>query len=285
MAAETAVIPGTGAETKDDEGDVVMDDEEGESTDLPSLKIPITTSSQSDDLFIEIFPEEMPETPSSTLLQVLKDEEAPLSLWADAALMYIQHKQHARDASAILLAGCDRNVGTREERVRLLASAGIAHLTQAQQSTVKRSGSSDPKDELTGMADNRFTHSSKVDNLYPMTWMGRGMLNLSAGRLEQARFFFDTTLKECGRVLPALLGLAAVYYLEKNYKEALDMYSEAMRLYPNKSGASTRVGFGLACYKLGQVSIYSWFDEKILVLAGQMLIYPLSPPPPPTRLC
>jgi RNA polymerase-associated protein CTR9 len=103
------------------------------------------------------------------------------------------------------------------------------------------------------MADNRFTHSSTVNNLFPMTWMGRGMLNLSTGRLEQAKFFFDTTLKECSQVLPALLGLAAVLYLEKNYEGAQRMYAEAIRRYPEKSGAATRVGFGLACYRLGQV--------------------------------
>ena len=105
------------------------------------------------------------------------------------------------------------------------------------------------------MADNHFTNSSKIDNLYPMTWMGRGMLNLSAGRLDQARFFFETTLKEYDRVLPALLGLAAVLYLENNFVEAQRTYAEAIRKYPHKSGAASRVGFGLCCYKLGQVSV------------------------------
>lgn len=131
------------------------------------------------------------------------------------------------------------------------ASAGIAHLTLAENS-VSRSGL-EPKDVLRSMADDQFTQSTTLDNLSPMTWMGKGMLNLSAGRLEQARFFFDTTLKHCGRVLPALLGLAACMFLEKNYEGAQGMYAEAMRLYPNKSGAPTRVGFGLACYRLGQV--------------------------------
>jgi len=42
-------------------------------------------------------------------------------------------------------------------------------------------------------------------------------------------------------------------YLEKDYAGAQGMYAEAIRLYPHKSGASTRVGFGLACYRLGQV--------------------------------
>lgn len=237
--------------------DVVMGDAEGEaldnSTEQSSLIIPITSGgASSNNLFVEIFPEEMPETPSSTLLKVLQDEDAPLNVWADAALLYIQHKQHAREASAILQAGCDRPGGSREERARLFASAGISHLTQAQQATTRSSGG-EPKDELRIMADNRFTQSTKVDNLFPMTWMGKGMWSLSGGNLNGARFFFDTLLKQKGRVLPALLGLAAVMYLEKDYAGAQGMYAEAMRLYPNKSGASTRVGFGLACYRLGQV--------------------------------
>ena len=253
MAAEP-----TDMDIDEDETDVVTKDSSDESEEAPSLIIPITTSENSDDLFIEIFPEEMPETPSSTLLQVLRDERAPLSVWADSALMYIQHKQHARDASAILQAGCEQPGGSREEKVRLLSSAGIAHLTQAQQSSSKRAGQ-DPKDELSSMADQSFTHSSKVDNLYPMTWMGRGMLNLTANRKEQAKFFFDTTLKECGKVLPALLGLAAVMFQERNYEGARNMYAEAMKLYPTRSGAATRVGFGVACYKLGQVRRFQEF--------------------------
>lgn len=233
----------------------------------PSLIIPIKSGGgSSSDLFIEIFPEEIPETPSSTLLQVLRDEDADLSVWADAALHYIRHKQHARDAAQILEAGCERaETGSKDERVRIFAAAGIAHLTEAQEVTSGGGGGGagnssstkraehDLKEELTSKADNRFTFSSKVDNLYPMTWMGKGMLNLAANRLEQARFFFDTTLKECGKVLPALLGLAAVNYLERNYQAALNMYSEAIRRYPNKSGSATRVGYGLACYRLGQV--------------------------------
>jgi tetratricopeptide (TPR) repeat protein len=242
----------------------------------PSLIIPIksvsTTSGGTgtgNNLFIEIFPEEIPETPSSTLLQVLRDEDADLSVWADAALHYIRHKQHARDAAQILEAGCDRaETGSKDDRVRIFAAAGIAHLTEAQEVTSGGGGGGgggggnssstkraehDLKEDLTSKADNRFTFSSKVDNLYPMTWMGKGMLNLAANRLEQARFFFDTTLKECGKVLPALLGLAAVYYLEHNYQAALNMYSEAIQRYPNKSGSATRVGYGLACYRLGQV--------------------------------
>ena len=113
-----------------------------------SLIIPITSSSQSKDLFIEIFPDEITDISSSTLLQVLKDEDADLNVWADAALLYMQHKQ-SRESSAILQAACDRPGGNRDQRVRILASAGIAHLTQA-------------ADKERSLADHRFTSAGKV---------------------------------------------------------------------------------------------------------------------------
>ena len=238
---------------------------EGDSDDAgmdASLIIPIRSSSSTDSKqpqFIEIFPEEIPDTNSEDLLQILKDEGVDCSVWADAALRYIQHKKHAaQDAAQLLEACCDQidshavSVANKDEEVRVFAAAGIAHLTQVGEihgdhKEVNR------KEDLITKADQRFTQSSKVNNLYPMTWMGRGMRDLEANRLEQARFFFDTTLKECGRVLPALLGLAAVQYLEQHFQEAQTLYGEAMKLHPTKSGAATRVGFGLACYKLGQV--------------------------------
>lgn len=249
-----------------DKDDVEMTTEEQEEELDPSLIIPVTSSTQSTVQFIEIFPEEIIDIPSSTILQVLKDEDAELNVWADAALMYMQQRR-SRESSTILQSAVDNPGGGRDQKVRIWASAGIALLTQAQQSQstapggIKRPGS-DPKEELRNLADGRFTHASKVDTLFPMTWIGRGMLNLSIGRLDQARFFFDTTLKHCGPVLPALLGMAAVLYGEKDYKGAQDMYAKAMRLYPQKSGASTRVGFGLACYRMGQVSLKIHHQSK-----------------------
>ena len=257
MQNQTTVSP-----SHEDE-DVVMTGTEADNGE-DSLIIPIKSGSKPDQ-FIEIFPEEMPTTPCSTLLQVLKDEDADLGVWADAAYHYVQHKQHARDAAQILEAGCERaETGSKDDRVRIFAAAGIAHLTAAQEYTsgsmadTSKRAENDLRDELTSKADNRFTLSSKVDNLYPMTWMGKGMLALQSSppRLEQAKFFFDTTLKECGDVLPALLGMAAAEYLDKKYKESQNYYGKAIRLFPVKSGAATRVGFGMACYRLGQVCFF-----------------------------
>ena len=77
MAEETTVMPVNGGTNGDGADDVEMvdaDDEIDDDSELPSLSIPITSSEDAlnKNLFIEIFPEEILETPSSTLLQVLK---------------------------------------------------------------------------------------------------------------------------------------------------------------------------------------------------------------------
>ena len=112
----------------------------------------------------------------------------------------------------------------------------------------------DQKEELRVLADTRFTKADNINQVNPMTWIGRGMLNLAQNRLDQARFFFENlTLRECGEILPALLGMAAVKYMEKDYAGALELYGRAISKYPKQSGSATRVGFGMACYRLGQI--------------------------------
>ena len=93
----------------------------------PSLIIPLQNDS-----FLEIFPEELPDIPSSTLLGILKDENVGLSVWANVGLAYMQESL-PRESSAILQAACERPWGQdKKTRVRILASAGIAHLAASE---------------------------------------------------------------------------------------------------------------------------------------------------------
>jgi RNA polymerase-associated protein CTR9 len=213
-------------------------------SDEDSLIIPITSGSGggggSEPLFIEIFPEELKDTPVTTLLRVLQSEcPNDLDVWADAALCYMQEK-HTRESLALLEAACDC-----DRNVRVLAATGIAVLAAG------------IGEDSRNAADQKFSQAAAMDTFFPMTWMGRGMLNLSysiPNRDEQAKFFFNTTLKECGPVLPGLLGIAAVHYAEGKFGLAQSRYAEAIRRYPDASnGASARVGFGFCCYRLGQV--------------------------------
>ena len=240
-----------------------------------SLCVPIrsSTSSTAENNFVEIFPEEISSISTDQLISLLKDESAPLSLWTEAALLYMQTKCE-RESITLLSTACSdlvekQQLGSQAERVRVHAATGIGYLTQANKSgmlgtlsfqggmmsgrTAQQREASDKNEELRVLADRHFTNATKIEQIFPMTWIGRGMLNLSVERLEQARFFFETTLRECGQVLPALLGMACVHYKEGRYSNSLEMYTKAITLFPNKSGAASRVGLGLSCYKLGQV--------------------------------
>jgi len=128
MATAEASSPSaaTAAAPVEDGASMTADD------DAPSLVIPITSSSTSKPgMFIEIFPEEMGETPAPTLLQVLKDEGADLDVWADAGLMYMQQKL-ARDSLTLLKEACEMPCPDQTKKVRLLAATGIAHLASQQ---------------------------------------------------------------------------------------------------------------------------------------------------------
>jgi tetratricopeptide (TPR) repeat protein len=286
-----------------------------------SLIIPITTSvhgggggggaggkgGNSPALFIEIFPEEMPAIRPATVSGVLRDERAPLRTWCDASLLYMRVGRREKEGCELLNSAVDDDAvmsgSNTADRLRVLASAGIAALAQANrqvgdigrggagggagggggggsssssaphppQGGVAGTGASmlddllesakaaemrdaDQREELRALADARFAKADNINQVNPMTWVGRGMLNLAQNKLDQARFFFENlTLRECGETLPALIGMAAVKFLERDYAGALDLYGRAMRRYPRESGSATRVGFGMACYRLGQI--------------------------------
>ena len=231
----------------------------------PSLIIPTRG-----DVFVEIFPEEMPEISASNLVQVLKDE-APedLNLWNQAASMYMKSNQPKRSLT-VLEEACEiRDTGDPEARAQTLAATGIALLANASGNT------KNPKEQL-DEADRKFTQAQKIDQFFPMMWLGKAMHSiLSNGStinqqgtidLRQARLFLDTVFKQRGRVLPAIMVQAAVTFLEGNYKGSLDAYAEVIQRYPKESGAASRVGFALASYKLGQVDRAKAAFERALKL-------------------
>jgi RNA polymerase-associated protein CTR9 len=236
--------------------DTTGDDSPAQEEEVPSLHIPIQSSNinnnnEDENLFVEIFPEELSHTSVATLLQVLRDEDADVQVWCEAGQLYVRLGK-ARQALTLLQDACDVPTSDKAKRVRALAATGIASLLAATRGGSKGSGAGGGDPDWTA-ADTRFTQAGKVDTFFPMTWIGRGMLNLERRSLDQARFFFQTTKKQCGPVLPALLGMAAVLLAEQDYKGALAEYGTAMRRFPTTSGAAARVGLAICAYQLGQV--------------------------------
>jgi len=131
------------AATIEDESSNTDDKMVEDAEDLPSLIIPIKSvmpdssgDSAAASKFIEIFPEEVVDTPLTTLSTVLKDEKANAAVWCDASLLLMQQKQ-TRTSLNLLQDGLEAAVSEgsglsaseeKEQHVRMLASAGIAHL-------------------------------------------------------------------------------------------------------------------------------------------------------------
>jgi len=197
---------------------------ENEAPRAKSLIIPL--KNRKDDVFIEIFPDELPAV--SVLQKVLQTEDADPTVWADAATLY-----DSASARTLLEFACSEFTNIdKATRVRLLASRGLAQL---------------PDD----VSEDSFTAAGKLDTFDPMTWVGRGLWNILANHLDQAQFFFSTTLQQNGKdVLPAVLGLGAVLLKRGDYKGAAVQYATALK--HADAGASVRVGLAWCYYQMGQ---------------------------------
>lgn len=106
-----------------------------------SLCIPITSSAKAVEqgLFVEVFADELAQTPSSTLSGVLRDEKSDVGLWADAALVYMQRKS-PRDSLALLDEANQLYTDDKGKKVRVLAANGIAHLAVQQRNQASGAG-------------------------------------------------------------------------------------------------------------------------------------------------
>ena len=93
----------------------------------------------------------------------------------------------AEEYFVILQAACDRDDRNRGQRVRLLASAGIAV-----QATHKGVVGKPEEDELLSLANQRFTVADTFHTFYPMTWMGKGTLPISGSTGSSKHDSFST---------------------------------------------------------------------------------------------
>ncbi|CAN0582593.1 unnamed protein product, partial [Ectocarpus sp. 12 AP-2014] len=132
-------------------------------------------------------------------------------------------------------------------RIRILNALAADSVKQASKCSDRSA-----RDDGYTTALSHLTSADRIDNMSELTWVGKGVFYLCQGELDRAKYFFENARKQRHN-FPATLGEAAVNFHHGNYKQALDLYSEAIRVNPECS-ASVRVGLGLCCYKLGQIS-------------------------------
>ncbi|CAM9206048.1 unnamed protein product [Ectocarpus sp. 13 AM-2016] len=217
------------------------------------IRIPVRGAQQT----VEVYTEELP-SDYNDVVDVLKAEIAPLDIWLRFAVEYYRQgsEEHFRGILNEIIEAltpdterfyADDRRAFDVGRIRILNALAADSVKQASKCSDRSA-----RDDGYTTALSHLTSADRIDNMSELTWVGKGVFYLCQGELDRAKYFFENARKQRHN-FPATLGEAAVNFHYGNYKQALDLYSEAIRVNPECS-ASVRVGLGLCCYKLGQIS-------------------------------
>lgn len=224
-----------------------------DSRDDGCIRIPVRGAQQT----VEVYTDDLPGD-YNDVVDVLKAEIAPLDIWLRFAVEYYRQGSEAHFRGILneiieaLTPETERFYSDDRRafdvgRIRILNALAADSVRQATKATDRTAS-----DDHYTAALSHLTSADRIDNMSELTWVGKGVFYLCQGELDRAKYFFENARKQRHN-FPATLGEAAVNFHNGNYKQALDLYSEAIRVNPECS-ASVRVGFGLCCYKLGQIA-------------------------------
>ncbi|GLJ29462.1 hypothetical protein SUGI_0580760 [Cryptomeria japonica] len=201
---------------------------------------------------------------ATDILDILKAEQAPLNLWLIIAREYFKQGK-IEEFRQILEEGSSPEIDeyyadVRYDRIAILNALG-AYYSNVGKIKTKNS----EKEEQFVRATYFYNKASRIDNLEPSTWVGKGQLLLAKGDHEQAYGAFKIVLDGQAENIPALLGQACVQFNRGRYTESLELYKKALRAYPG-CPAAVRLGLGLCRYKLGQLKKAKQAFERVLQL-------------------
>jgi RNA polymerase-associated protein CTR9 len=207
---------------------------------------------------------------SGELPQLLALERAHPDLWLNVALAYFEHAE-TNAFEGILQEFTAEGVQYAYEQEHY--AAGRVKIFNALAAWKSRKAAtmlegSEPSGKEFAEATDLYNRSSEIDQNESMTWLGKGVLLLLQGRLEEATAAFNSaamsdTTKE--NVL-VRLGLATVCVQRKAYAEALKHYKTALQINPNLPGY-TRLGFAVCYYHLGDYNQCRLAFERVLSLS------------------
>ncbi|KAK9844132.1 hypothetical protein WJX81_005444 [Elliptochloris bilobata] len=203
------------------------------------------------------------------LLDILKAEEAPLSVWLDFAKAYLaqgQMKQYLH----ILREGTGPEVkeffGDRDkfEQVHIHCALAAYH-TAAGRTERDREARSRHFQQARGLlsAARLIAHDEQL------VLLGLGQLSLAEGNLVAAKQEFEraTKLQSNGCVnIAGYLALANLLFRQGAYKEALAAYTRGLRAHPG-APAEVRLGLAACHFRLGRLPAAHAAFQRVLELS------------------
>ncbi|XP_077994649.1 RNA polymerase-associated protein CTR9 homolog [Glandiceps talaboti] len=200
------------------------------------------------DEVIELDLDQLPE--GDEVLNILKQENAPLHIWITLALEY--YKQGTADDFVKILEASqtDANLEYKDhekDQMTALDTLAAYYVQQARKEKNK-----DGKKELFTQATLLYTMADKIIMYDQNHLLGRACFCLFEGdKLDQADAQFNFVLNQSPNNIPSLLGKACISFNKKDYRGALAYYKKALRTNPN-CPAAVRLGMGHCFVKLGK---------------------------------
>ncbi|CAG8527609.1 1242_t:CDS:10 [Dentiscutata heterogama] len=189
---------------------------------------------------------------SEEICNKLKEDGAQMTVYLRLALYFNINRKAPNVAIAILKRGLSLPRGSNDEKVRLNNLLVSLYYKMAKNTKDKQ-----PKSDLLNEAIRQLNTVSSLSAQNPITWVVKGFIFLGRNDPDAAYTAFKNAYNLANHNIPALFGMARIKYLRQEYKEALKLYQEILRLKPDLTEPDPRVGIGLCFNKLQN------FDEAI----------------------
>lgn len=226
-----------------------------------SIEIPLRDT----DEVIELDLDQLPD--GEEVLNILRQEIAPLNIWVNLALEY--YKQGCIDDFVKILEASRADASYdypnyEKDQMRALDTLAAYYVQQAHKEKNK-----EKKRELFTQATLLYTTADKVIMYDQNHLLGRAYFCLLEGdKMEQADAQFNFVLNQSSNNIPSLLGKGCIAFNKKDYRGALAYYKKALRTNPN-CPASVRLGMGHCFVKLNKLEKAKMAFERALTLDPQ----------------
>jgi len=106
--------------------------------------------------------------------------------------------------------------------------------------------------------------SDRFDARDTVTLLGKAVLLLMEGKLEQALYPTRAVLETDSKNVVALIVRACVLFRQRSFADALKTYQHVLRLHPQLSACDVRMGIGLCMARLGHEEKAKYAFERVL---------------------
>jgi len=188
------------------------------------ILIPVQGSEEA----VEVPINDLPKDPNE-LVDILKAETAPLTIWLKCAVEYYKQGHVDGFLTILKIFANDSMVPSvyreqKHERIAILNALAAFYTQQAK-------AEKDPKKReelLKVQVTTLYNMADKLDMQAETTWVTKGFTRLVRGEFDQALKQFETVLEHNPRNIPAQLGKACVNMNRGQYREALVQYAQLL---------------------------------------------------------